>query len=92
MMTGVDMLHVPYRGTAPAVTDLLAGQVQVMFDPILSSIAHIKAGKLRALAVTSATRSELLPDIPAVGDLFRLRGDRLAGNWRAENHANRHHQ
>ena len=68
MMTGVDMLHVPYRGTAPAVTDLLAGQVQVMFDPILSSIAHIKAGKLRALAVTSATRSELLPDIPAVGE------------------------
>jgi len=68
VMTGVDMLHVPYRGAAPAITDLLAGQVQVMFDPILSSIEHIKAGKLRALAVTSATRSELLPDIPAVGE------------------------
>jgi tripartite-type tricarboxylate transporter receptor subunit TctC len=68
MMTGVDMLHVPYRGTAPAVTDLLAGQVQVMFDPILSSIEHIKAGKLRALAVTSATQSQLLPDIPIVGE------------------------
>jgi tripartite-type tricarboxylate transporter receptor subunit TctC len=69
MMTGVNMLHVPYRGSAPAVTDLLAGQVQVMFAPILSSIEHIKAGKLRALAVTSATRSELLPDIQAVGEV-----------------------
>ena len=68
MITGVNMVHVPYRGAAPAVTDLLAGQVQVMFDPIVTSIEHIKAGKLRALAVTSATRSELLPDIPVVGE------------------------
>ena len=68
MMAGVNMVHVPYRGAAPAVTDLLAGQVQVMFDPIVSSIERIKAGKLRALAVTSATRSELLPDIPVVGE------------------------
>ena len=68
MMTGVNMVHVPYRGAAPAITDLLAGQVQVMFDPIVSSIEHIKAGKLRALAVTSTTRSELLPDIPVVGE------------------------
>ena len=58
----------PYRGAAPAITDLLAGQVQVMFDPVVSSIEHIKAGKLRALAVTSATRSELLPDVPTVGE------------------------
>ena len=68
MMTGVDMLHVPYRGGGPALTDLLAGQVPVMFDTLATSIEHIKAGKLRALAVTSATRSELLPDIPVVGE------------------------
>jgi tripartite-type tricarboxylate transporter receptor subunit TctC len=68
MMTGVDMLHVPYRGGGPALIDLLAGQVPVMFDTLGTSIEHIRAGKLRALAVTSATRSEVLPDIPTVGD------------------------
>jgi tripartite-type tricarboxylate transporter receptor subunit TctC len=68
MMTGINMLHVPYRGNAPALTDLLGGQVQVMFDSILSSIEHIRAGKLRALAVTTAQRSQALPDIPTVGD------------------------
>jgi len=68
VMTGVNMVHVPYRGQAPAMTDLLAGQVQVMFDPVVSSIAHIQAGKLRPLAVTTSTRSEALPDIPTVGD------------------------
>jgi len=68
MMTGVDMLHVPYRGGGPALTDLLAGQVPVMFDTLATSIEHIRAGKLRALAVTSATRSDALPDIPTVGD------------------------
>ena len=68
MMTGVDMVHVPYRGAAPALTDLLGGQVQVMFDTMPSSIEYIRAGKLRALAVTTATRSEALPDIPTVGD------------------------
>jgi tripartite-type tricarboxylate transporter receptor subunit TctC len=68
MMTGVDMRHVPYRGGGPALTDLLAGQVSVMFDTLATSIEHIRAGKLRALAVTSATRSEVLPDIPTVGD------------------------
>jgi tripartite-type tricarboxylate transporter receptor subunit TctC len=68
MMTGVDMLHVPYRGGGPALTDLLAGQVPVMFDTLATSIEHIRAGKLRALAVTSATRSEVLPDIPTVGE------------------------
>jgi len=68
MMTGVDMLHVPYRGGGPALTDLLAGQVPLMFDTLATSIEHIRAVKLRALAVTSATRSEVLPDIPPVGD------------------------
>jgi tripartite-type tricarboxylate transporter receptor subunit TctC len=68
MMTGVDMIHVPYRGSAPALTDLIGGQVQVMFDALLSSIAQIMAGKLRALAVTTAKRAQALPDIPTVGD------------------------
>jgi tripartite-type tricarboxylate transporter receptor subunit TctC len=68
MMAGVDMIHVPYRGSAPALTDLLGGQVQVMFDVMASSIAHIRAGKLRALAVTTAMRSEALPDVPTVSD------------------------
>ena len=68
MMTGVDMVHVPYRGGAPALTDLLGGQVQVMFDPGPASIEYIRAGKLRALAVTTATRSEALPDVPTVGE------------------------
>jgi tripartite-type tricarboxylate transporter receptor subunit TctC len=68
MMTGVNILHVPYRGAAPAVTDLLAGQVQVMFDVIPSSIEHIRAGRLRALAVTTAMSQQVLPDVPTVGE------------------------
>ena len=68
MMAGVDMVHVPYRGSTPALTDLLGGQVQVMFDATPSSLPHIRAGKLRPLAVTTATRLEILPDIPTVGD------------------------
>jgi tripartite-type tricarboxylate transporter receptor subunit TctC len=68
MMTGADLMHVPYRGVAPALTDLLGGQVQVLFDTVPASIAHIRAGKLRALAVTTATRSRALPDVPTVGD------------------------
>ena len=68
MMTGVNLLHVPYRGSTPALTDLLGGQVQVMFDVISSSIEHIRAGKLRALAVTTVARSEALPDITTVGE------------------------
>jgi tripartite-type tricarboxylate transporter receptor subunit TctC len=70
MMAGVNMVHVPYRGGAPAMTDLLAGQVQVMFDNIPTSIQYIRAGKLRPLAVTSTVRSELLPDLPTVGDFL----------------------
>src|SRR5215813_2517099 len=68
MMTDVDMFHVPYRGAAPAMTDLLGGQVQVMFDTLATSIEHIRSDKLRALAVTSATRLDVLPGIPTVGD------------------------
>jgi tripartite-type tricarboxylate transporter receptor subunit TctC len=68
MMTGIDMVHVPYRGTGPAITDLLGGQVQVMFPPAASPIAFIRSGKLRALGVTTSTRSEALPDIPTIGD------------------------
>jgi tripartite-type tricarboxylate transporter receptor subunit TctC len=68
MMTGVNMIHVPYRGSSPALTDLLGGQVQVMFDSLPSSIEHIRTGKLRALAVTTAMRSEAMPDLPTVGD------------------------
>jgi tripartite-type tricarboxylate transporter receptor subunit TctC len=67
-MTGVAMQHVPYRGAAPALADLMAGQVQVMFDPITSSIGYIRAGRLRPLAVTTATRSDALPDAPTVRD------------------------
>jgi tripartite-type tricarboxylate transporter receptor subunit TctC len=68
MTAGVSMVHVPYRGMAPALTDLLAGQVQVMFATMPSSIEYIRGGRLRALGVTTATRSEALPDIPTVGD------------------------
>jgi tripartite-type tricarboxylate transporter receptor subunit TctC len=68
MMAGVEMTHVPYRSAGPALTDLIGGQVQVMFDAIPASIGHIRAGRLRALAVTSATRLDALPDIPTVGD------------------------
>jgi tripartite-type tricarboxylate transporter receptor subunit TctC len=68
MMTGVDMIHVPYRGGPPALTDLLGGQVQVMFDAVTNSIEHIRTGKVRALAVTGAVRSGALPDIPTVGE------------------------
>src|SRR5215468_2053138 len=70
MMAGIDIVHVPYRGTAPALTDLLGGQVQMMCDNISTSIEHIRSGKLRALAVTTTTRSELLPELPTVGDFL----------------------
>ena len=68
MMTGINTVHVPYRGAAPALADLVAGQVQAYFAPTTASIEYIRAGKLRALAVTTATRSEALPDIPAVNE------------------------
>jgi tripartite-type tricarboxylate transporter receptor subunit TctC len=68
MMTGVNLLHVPYRGSAPAITDMISGQVHVMFDNMPPSLPHIQAGKLRALAVTTAVRSEALPDVPTVAE------------------------
>jgi tripartite-type tricarboxylate transporter receptor subunit TctC len=68
MMAGINMLHVPYRGGAPALTDLLAGQVQIIFVTTAASFEHIKTGRLRALAVTTATRSDALPDVPTVGE------------------------
>ena len=70
MMTGVNMVHVPYRGEASALTDLLGGQVQVMFATMPASIEYIKAGKLRSLAVTAATRLDALPNVPTVGDFL----------------------
>jgi tripartite-type tricarboxylate transporter receptor subunit TctC len=68
MMAGIDMVHVPYRGGGPALNDLLGGQVQVYFATTVSSIGHIRAGRLRALAVTTATRSDALPDIPTMAE------------------------
>jgi tripartite-type tricarboxylate transporter receptor subunit TctC len=70
MMSGVDLVHVPYRGAAPALTDMIGGQVQVMFDNTASSLEHIRAGRLRALAATSATRSEALPEIPTLAEFL----------------------
>jgi tripartite-type tricarboxylate transporter receptor subunit TctC len=67
-MSGIDMLHVPYRGSAPAILDLIGGRVQVMFDSIASALPHIRAGKLRAIAVASDTRSSLLPNVPTVAE------------------------
>jgi len=70
IMAGIDMVHVPYRGAGPALTDVLAGQVQVSFPTMPASIEHIRTGKLRALAVTTAKRSDALPDIPTVGEFL----------------------
>ena len=93
MMTGVDMTHVPYRGGAPAMTDLMAGQVQVVFNPVPESMEFIRGGKLRPLAVTSTTRSHVLPEVPTVAEVrARLRGPRGAGDRRAQGHAGRDRQ
>jgi tripartite-type tricarboxylate transporter receptor subunit TctC len=69
MMTGVDLVHVPYRGSGPARTDLIGGNLQVMFDPMPQSIPFIKSGQLRALGVATTTRSEVLPDVPTIGEV-----------------------
>jgi tripartite-type tricarboxylate transporter receptor subunit TctC len=79
MMTGLNMVQIPYRGDAPAVTDLISGQVQVMFCNTLSSVEHIRAGRLRALAVTTATRSDVLPDLPTVGEF--VQGYEISAWW-----------
>jgi len=70
MMAGIDMLHVPYRGASPALTDLIGGRAQVMFEGMLSLVEHLRAGGLRPLAVTTATRSQLRPDLPTVGEFL----------------------
>ena len=69
MLAGIDLVHVPYRGVAPALIDLLGGQVQVCFIPMSIATEHIRSGNLRPLAVTAATRSAVLPDLPTLGDL-----------------------
>ncbi len=68
MMAGINLIHVPYRGNAPALTDLIAGQIEVLFPSVGSSIEYVKSGKLRALAVTSASRSDVVPDLPTVAE------------------------
>jgi len=70
LMTGVEMVHVPYRGAAPALTDLIGGQVQVMIDTTPASMQHIRSGRVRALAVTTATRADVLPDLPTVAEFL----------------------
>ncbi len=70
LMAGVELMHVPYRGSPPALTDLLAGQIQLMFSPLPPSVEYVRSGRLRALAVTTAARSQALPDVPAVGDFL----------------------
>lgn len=79
-MAGVDMVHVPYKGAAPAMTDLLGGQVQLMFDFLSAALPQIKAGKLRPLGVTSATRSPLLPDVPTIAEAG-VPGYEVLGNF-----------
>jgi len=70
LMTGTDLIHVPYRGAAPAVVDLLSGQIQVAFTELATSLGHVKSGRLRALAVTTAARAEVLPDVPALNEFI----------------------
>ena len=92
MVTGTDMLHVPYRGTGPMLTDLIGGQVQVAFDPLPASIEHIRAGKLRALAVTTASRSKALPGIPSASEFVsRLCGKQLVWLRCTQEHVIRYH-
>ncbi|PPE65021.1 tripartite tricarboxylate transporter substrate binding protein [Caldimonas caldifontis] len=79
-MTGTFMVHFPYRGSAPAVTDLLGGQMDLMFDNLPSSMPHIRAGKLKALAVTSASRSDALPDVPTIAEAGPVKGYE-ASSW-----------
>ena len=70
LMTGTDLTHVPYRGAAPAVTDLIGGQIQVAFTEMATSLGHVRAGRLRALAVTTAARIEALPDVPTLSEFI----------------------
>ena len=93
MMAGVDLVHVPYRGGAPATTDLLAGHLQVIFSPVSESIQFIKAGKLRPLAVTTTKRLDVLPEIPTVADFVPgYEASGFAGIGVPQGHAGRHHR
>ena len=93
MMTGINMVHVPYRGGGPALTDLLGGQVQVMFPGTAASIEHIKAGRLRPLAVTATTRLQVLPDIPPMNEFVPGYEFELPQRYRrAQKHACRGHR
>jgi tripartite-type tricarboxylate transporter receptor subunit TctC len=89
-MAGVNVVHVPYRGMPAAIPDLLTGQVHSMFLPVPQSLPHIKDGKLRGLAVTSATRSNVLPDIPTVGEFVAgYKSERIAGPVRTQEYSDR---
>ena len=91
LMAGVDLLHVPYRGAAPALTDLLGGRAQVMFESVTTLVSYIQAGKLRALAVTTPKRSPLLPDVPAIARIpAGLRRQYLVRHRRPETNACRY--
>ena len=91
METGTDMLDVPYRGLGPALADLLGGQVQLVFSTVPAAIEYIKGDRLRPLAVTTATRSEALPDVPTVGDFLPgFESSQLVRRRRAEGHARRY--
>ena len=92
-MAGLGMIAVQYRGSAAGLTDLMGGQVQVMFDAMVSSIAQIRAGKLRALAVTAATRSDALPDVQSLADFVPgCQEQRLEWHWGAQEHTRRDHR
>jgi tripartite-type tricarboxylate transporter receptor subunit TctC len=93
-LAGIDIVHVPYRGAAPALTDLMAGRVQMMFDSMTSALTHVQGGKLTALAVSTATRSSLLPDVPTMAeagvDNFTLTN--WYGFWRPKELTPAHHR
>src|SRR5579863_1369756 len=91
-MTGVKMTHVPYRGSGPALTDLIAGTVDVMFDNLPASIEFIKSGKLRGLAVTTEKRNEALPDVPTVGETVTLRSKRVVRHGRPQRNTGSDHR